>query len=166
MKSRVFSRRPKKLELTDSPDSVISDPEHQAEASEPKPPGVLQRVAEALDRSAHKLAAKLIDIGWPLVLRKVQGHSMVPVLPPGTNVWGNHWFQKLAVGDVIIFVHDGKEKIKRIAEIDGDQLYVLGDHEETSTDSRHFGWISRELVTAKVFWPHAPKSRSEHIEEL
>jgi len=50
--------------------------------------------------------------------------------------------------------NDKKEKIKRISEILGDgSLYVVGDHPETSTDSRHFGAIAPDWVRAKVIWP-------------
>lgn len=89
---------------------------------------------------------------------------MMPVLPPKTYVWATAWFKKLVPGDTIIFLHEGKEKIKRISEIKDNELYVLGDHPEASKDSRHFGWISSDIVIAKLFWPHAPKSRAENVD--
>lgn len=88
----------------------------------------------------------------------------MPVLPPGTHVWATPWYKKLAPGDTVIFVHEGKEKIKRISEIKDGKLYVLGDHPEASKDSRHFGWIDIGTVCAKLFWPHAPKSRAENVD--
>ncbi len=97
---------------------------------------------------------------FPVLIRRIQGHSMLPVLPPGTLVWGWCWFQQLKVGSVVIFVHDNKEKIKRVSEIKVNEIYVLGDHSETSIDSRQFGWILKEQVYAKVFWPRAPKDRA------
>ena len=108
---------------------------------------------------------KLQSIKDPLVIRRIQGHSMMPVLPPGTVVWANRWFKKdkLKEGDVIIFQHEGKEKIKRVCDLSEAAVYVLGDHSETSTDSRHFGWVRREDIIAKAFWPHAPKDRAEHV---
>lgn len=89
---------------------------------------------------------------------------MLPVLPPGTYVYGSRYYKKLSIGDTVIFVHDGKEKIKRISKTDGSRLYVIGDHPEASVDSRQFGWIERSDVLAKVFWPHAPKTRAENVE--
>lgn len=78
---------------------------------------------------------------------------MVPVLPPGTRVWGVTWFRSLKSGDVVIFMQDGKEKIKRISEIKDGEIFLLGDHPETSTDSRQFGWLPIESAKAKIIWP-------------
>lgn len=90
-----------------------------------------------------------------LVIRKVQGHSMVPILPPGTAVIGFGWNRSFRPGDVVIFRHDGKEKIKRVQEVLGDgSLYVVGEHPETSTDSRQFGAIDPGSVLAKIVWPN------------
>ena len=98
---------------------------------------------------------------WPVMVRRVHGHSMVPVLPPGTVVWGLKWFVTLEPGDVVIFSHEGKEKIKRIADIKDNEVYLLGDFEEESTDSRHFGWLPVESVLARIIRPVAPKHRAE-----
>lgn len=98
---------------------------------------------------------------FPVMVRKVSGHSMMPVLPPKTLVWGFRWYNRLKVGDIVIFCHDNKEKIKRIHEIRGDELFLLGDHSEASTDSREFGSIPTSEVLAKVIWPRAPKERAE-----
>jgi len=85
---------------------------------------------------------------WPVAVRQVYG-------------W--HWFARLKPGDVVIFLHNDKEKIKRIDKVDDGRVYVLGDHLDASTDSRHFGWLEKELILAKVIWPHAPKHRAEGI---
>lgn len=65
------------------------------------------------------------------------------------------------MGNIIIFEHEGKEKIKRISEIKDGKLFVLGDHSEASTDSRSFGWIETDAVIAKLLWPRAPKDLAE-----
>lgn len=78
---------------------------------------------------------------------------MIPVLPPKTLVLGSGYFRKLKIGHVVVISHDGKEKIKRIDKLEGNKVYVLGDHPETSTDSRHFGWIPKKRVVARIFWP-------------
>ena len=107
---------------------------------------------------------KKLKTAWPILVRKIHGHSMMPVLPPGTHLWATGWFKNLKPGDIVMFLHDGKEKIKRIDDIRDGELYVLGDHSEASKDSRQFGWIKQETVIAKLVWPHAPKSRAENVE--
>lgn len=89
---------------------------------------------------------------------------MMPVLPPGTYVWATGVFKNLKVDDTVIFLHEGREKIKRISEIKDNQLFLLGDHAEASTDSRQFGWIDSSTVIARVFWPHAPRTRAENVD--
>lgn len=92
-----------------------------------------------------------------LLVRRIVGHSMLPVLPPGTLVLGLKWIRKLRPGMVVVIVHDGKEKIKRIDKIKTNKIFVTGDHEVASTDSRHFGWIPKNVVKAKIVWPQTKK---------
>lgn len=100
---------------------------------------------------------------WPIMIRKIQGHSMVPVLPPGTYVYGWRWFLRLKPQRVIIFEHDDKETIKRIDAVEEDGLYVLGDHVETSNDSRHYGLIPQHNALAVVIWPRTAKVEAETL---
>lgn len=79
---------------------------------------------------------------------------MMPILPPRTYVVGSRWFRKLRSGNVVIFLHEAKEKIKRIERIEKDgSLFVVGEHPEVSTDSRQFGAIDPNEVLAKVIFP-------------
>lgn len=78
---------------------------------------------------------------------------MVPVLPPGILVFGLRWFKHVGPGKVIIFTRQGREIIKRVEHIEPDGIYVLGDHPETSTDSRHYGPIESSSVQSVVIWP-------------
>lgn len=89
----------------------------------------------------------------PLLLRQVVGSSMLPKFREGGILVASGWFSRLRPHDVVIIHHDGKEKVKRIHKVRGDQVYVLGDNGPASTDSRHFGWIAADHVVAKVVWP-------------
>jgi phage repressor protein C with HTH and peptisase S24 domain len=97
---------------------------------------------------------------WPVIVRRVHGHSMVPVLPPGTLVWGRTWFWGLKPEDVVVFRRGDKEMLKRVERVDGDELFVVGDHVEASTDSRHFGTISKATVIAKVIYPRTRRTEA------
>lgn len=53
-------------------------------------------------------------------------------------------------GDIIVFEKNGIEMIKRITKNLGDTLFVEGDNRKESTDSRHYGPISRKDIVGKV----------------
>jgi len=84
------------------------------------------------------------------MLRRVVGDSMLPGLKPGQVVWARRHFANLKVGDVVVVKHGGLEKIKRLKQIDGEHVFVVGDNAAASTDSRQFGWLPRADVVAKV----------------
>lgn len=102
-----------------------------------------------------------MNITWPFMIRRVQGHSMVPVLPPGTVVYGRRWFGRLKEGQVIIFRREGRETIKRIDHFKAEGIFVTGDHEESSTDSRQYGVIPASSVEAVVIWPRTARVEAE-----
>lgn len=89
----------------------------------------------------------------PILFRQIVGKSMLPKFRDGGVLVASGWFGQLKPADVVIIHHDGREKVKRVHEIDGDKLFLMGDNYEQSTDSRDFGWLPRESVTAKVIWP-------------
>ncbi|CAN5399120.1 hypothetical protein BH09PAT4_BH09PAT4_00510 [soil metagenome] len=86
-----------------------------------------------------------------LYIRRVVGDSMLPHLTPGQLVV--FAASRPRVGDIVMVRHDGREKIKRVAQLDGGRLFVLGDNPGASTDSRDFGWLGLEAVVATLLWP-------------
>jgi len=88
----------------------------------------------------------------PILIRRIEGISMVPSLKPGQLVMA--WkYSEPQVGDLVILWHEDLEKIKRIHRINGRQYYVLGDNRAVSIDSRHFGYLDRSRIIARVIWP-------------
>jgi len=77
---------------------------------------------------------------------------MLPNLSPGKIVVASS-FSKIRVGRAVIFSDQGKDKIKRVAKLEDDKVYLLGDNPKESTDSRQIGWLPSNRVLASVIWP-------------
>jgi phage repressor protein C with HTH and peptisase S24 domain len=69
----------------------------------------------------------------------VSGRVVIAIYP-----WG------LRPGRVVVFVHEGKEKIKRIDRLEPGRAFVVGDNPALSTDSREFGWIDRRSIIGRI----------------
>ncbi len=87
------------------------------------------------------------------MLRRVVGSSMSPRLQPGQLVVASGWFKSIRPGQVYIFRQGGKEKIKRVERVRKYTVFFIGDNLKYSSDSRHFGWVEKGAVLAKVVWP-------------
>jgi len=88
---------------------------------------------------------------------KVTGESLSPFFLEGDFVVVSKIpfvFQRIQPGDTVVFRQPGYGTlIKRVERIspDGEQLFVLGVHPD-STDSRQFGALSRRQLIGKVIW--------------
>ena len=104
----------------------------------------------------------------------IRGASMAPTLLPGD--WALVVTPRTFIaGDVIVVEHPGRpayEMVKRLKGVPGDTVagrlladdewWVEGDKADASTDSRHFGPVTREELKAKVvlvYWPSARRRR-------
>lgn len=83
---------------------------------------------------------------FPISKFKVFGNSMKPTLKEGQEVLTFNW-SKPKVGDVVVV--KGKI-IKRIQKIMGDKVYLVGDNQAESTDSRHFGLVEKSQIVGRV----------------
>ena len=78
---------------------------------------------------------------------------MSPKLAPGQLVVASGLYKRVLPGQVYVFSHDGREKIKRVERIGNERVFFIGDNLEYSSDSRHFGWVPLGDVVARVIWP-------------
>ena len=93
-----------------------------------------------------------------LLVRRVVGSSMQPTLSAGQVVIGSKII-KPRIGSIIIFTHLGREKIKRISAIRGQDVTVVGDNRQESDDSRSLGPINTSDVKAVIIWPRQSRTR-------
>ena len=82
---------------------------------------------------------------------------MSPKLRPGQLLLATPFFRRLRPGQVVIIDHEGRQKVKRIERVEQGKIFVIGDNLRGSTDSRHFGWLTRRRVIARVIWPNVAK---------
>lgn len=87
-----------------------------------------------------------------IFFRRIVGASMLPTLSDGQIVIA-HQIRNFKVGQVVIAHVNGREVVKRITKIKNGSVYLLGDNEKHSTDSRTFGYISDVNIQGIVFWP-------------
>ena len=85
----------------------------------------------------------------------VRGHSMVPTLAPG------EWLlvRRNAVprpGAVVVVRLAGRLAVKRVTRLTGDGVWVQGDNDAATDDSRTYGPVPRGDVVGEVRWRYYP----------
>lgn len=78
---------------------------------------------------------------------------MLPTLKPGQDVLVLCWLYKLKKGDLVAIKKSNRDIIKRVQAIKNGKVFVLGDNDKVSLDSRNFGWVDKSAVIGKVIWP-------------
>ena len=101
-----------------------------------------------------------MSLALPVMIRRVHGHSMMPVLPPGTLVFAWRWYVRIRIDSVVILTLHNREVIKRVHRVEREGLFLLGDHPDASTDSRSYGLVPLDAVNGFVFWP---RTRKAHV---
>jgi len=84
---------------------------------------------------------------------KVKGKSMLPFAKNGDFVLVLK-FLKAKKGRVVL-ARDPRDKrliMKRVESVKRDRIFLLGDNKPGSTDSRHFGPVSKNDILGTVFW--------------
>lgn len=85
---------------------------------------------------------------WPLGLYRVAGNSMAPTYLEGDILLGWRWFVPRP-GQVVVARLD-IPVVKRIGSVSSNVVWLAGDNAPNSTDSRHYGLVSRRQLEAKI----------------
>jgi phage repressor protein C with HTH and peptisase S24 domain len=85
----------------------------------------------------------------------VSGLSMIPTLAPGERILVRH-DGPIVLGDIAVFERASQFEVKRIIRIESEGIFVQGDNDLVSTDSRTYGLIPHEDVIGVAsyrLWP-------------
>ncbi len=80
---------------------------------------------------------------------------MLPTLTEGQDVLSFNWAylgRRPKVGEILVLNLNGRDLIKRVAKIEGEEIFVEGDNKGQSTDSRDFGSVKLDQVIGKVVY--------------
>lgn len=111
-------------------------------------------------------AAVFLLLRFFFIFGYVPTESMEPTLEKGSYILGVRIYGELKTGDIVIFEHEGRLLVKRIAGSPGEMVehngqsvlvpensfYMLGDKAANSFDSRFWEtpFISRRNVVARL----------------
>lgn len=78
---------------------------------------------------------------------------MEPTIHQGEKVLvAKQWLFPITPESIVILHHPQSRRVllKRVKEIKGKKVFVIGDNMQESTDSRDFGWIEKRNIMGKV----------------
>jgi phage repressor protein C with HTH and peptisase S24 domain len=81
---------------------------------------------------------------------------MIPTLAPGERLLVR-LDGPIVIGDIVVFKRDPQFDVKRVLRIESDGVFVQGDNDLVSTDSRSYGLIPFEDVLGTVIYRLWPK---------
>lgn len=92
----------------------------------------------------------------------VNGLSMVPTLAPG------EWLlvrrnARPRPGAVVVVRLAGRLMVKRVTHLTDDGVWVQGDNDAVTDDSRTYGAVPRADVVGEVRWRYFPLSRAGRV---
>ena len=114
---------------------------------------------------------------FPFQRVQVVGRSMLPAVAPGDRLVVMRR-RRLRPGQVVALPDPRQPPgpfpaadprrpprilVKRIVAVDGDAVWVQGDNEAESTDSRHWGPVSRRAIHGVVIYRYAPPGRTGRL---
>jgi len=94
-------------------------------------------------------AVKKFDLAFGII----EGDSMLPTYKSGSLVLVDLGSPSFTVGDVVMAKHPRADYyvIKRIIGISAlDKYYLIGDNQNHSIDSRHYGLVSRKNIIGRI----------------
>ncbi len=115
--------------------------------------------------SAAVYATLIVTFGFQVA--RVEGQSMAPTLQDQDRLIVNKAVYKLSAprrGDIVMLyypVNPDKSFVKRVMMIPDGYYFVMGDHRNNSSDSRHWGMVPKRYIIGRVqvrWWP-VPEAR-------
>lgn len=121
------------------------------------------------------LIGTLLLFRFVLFVGYVPTESMEPALKKGSIIIGCRLFEEPQVNDIVVFEHNGKLMVKRVAAKGGDKVYhhaqwqyvpenfyyLLGDNSCNSWDSRYWDnpFIGLDSIKAKLACQNSQSDR-------
>ncbi len=99
---------------------------------------------------------------WRPARVEVTGDSMAPTLLPGDRLLLVRP-RSVGVGDLVALAdprQPGRLLVKRVGAIDASRVTVVGDNQEQSTDSRHFGPVPLAGLAGRACYRYHPPGRA------